>query len=127
MYSPVKYTFFFLLVLLVVFAAHIGILHALALPLFQDKIIVSYIVNGAMAIVIVLVLYMLRKKYKHQLGFLFLGGSLLKFAVFFIFFYPYFHADDILSRTEFFSFFVPYAASLTLETIFLSKMLNNLQ
>src|SRR5690606_7251490 len=111
----------------VVFAAHIGILHALALPLFQDKIIVSYIVNGAMAIVIVLVLYMLRKKYKHQLGFLFLGGSLLKFAVFFIFFYPYFHADDILSRTEFFSFFVPYAASLTLETIFLSKMLNNLQ
>lgn len=127
MYSPIKYTFFFLLLLLVVFAAHVGILHALELPLFQDKIIVSYIVNGAMAIIIVLVLYMLRKKYKHQLGFLFLGGSLLKFAVFFIFFYPYFHADDILSRTEFFSFFVPYAASLTLETIFLSKMLNNLQ
>jgi hypothetical protein len=69
----------------------------------------------------------MRNKYKSQLGFLFLAGSLLKFAVFFIVFYPIFKEDGQMSKLEFASFFVPYGMGLFLETISLSKWLNKLE
>jgi len=51
-------------------------------------------------------------------------GSFLKFAVFFIFFYPSYHSDGTISRLEFMAFFIPYIYALLIETLALIKLLN---
>ncbi|MGZ0015634.1 DUF6168 family protein [Yeosuana sp. AK3] len=108
------------------FFIHVGVLNVLHLPLFDNKIILSYIINLILIMVVFGSLYLLKNKYRTQLGFLFLAGSFLKFAVFFIVFYPFYKQDHNISNLEFASFFVPYALGLILETISLSKWLNKL-
>jgi hypothetical protein len=115
---------FFILSLL--FAVHILILKVLKLNLFDNKIILAYIVNYAFAILVFGALYLLRTKFKEQLGFIFLAGSLLKFVAFFILFYPFYKADETISKLEFAAFFIPYVTCLIFETISLVKWLNKL-
>ena len=105
-------------------------LHALALEMQKidpDRVLLddTYLVNALLAVVILVVIYWLRKKYFSQIGFLFLGGSLLKFGVFFIWFNPVYKADGILSKGEFIGFFIPYALSLTFETIAVYHLLKS--
>tara|TARA_R110000868_G_scaffold30283_1_gene112206 strand:- start:2 stop:388 length:387 start_codon:yes stop_codon:yes gene_type:complete len=113
--------------LAVAFCVHIAALSVLGFPLFENRIRLSYIVNLSLIIFIFGMLYLFKEKYKSQLGFLFLAGSLLKFAVFFIVFYPFYKQDGIISKLEFASFFVPYVMGLILETISLSKWLKKLE
>lgn len=80
-----------------------------------------------MAALIFIGLYRFREKLRNQIGFLFMGGSLFKFLIFFILFYPSYKADGDMSSLEFAAFFVPYGLGLILETYFTSKMLNNLE
>lgn len=115
---------FFILSLL--FAVHILVLKVLKLNLFENKIILAYIVNYAFAILVFGALFILRTKFKEQLGFIFLAGSLLKFVMFFILFYPHYKADQTISKLEFAAFFLPYVICLTFETISLVKWLNKL-
>jgi len=84
----------------------------------------SYLLNAIMALIVFFALYIFRNKYRDLLGFFFLGGSLLKFTLFFIFLYPAFNQDGALERLEFLAFFVPYGFALVLETFFLVKLLN---
>jgi hypothetical protein len=84
----------------------------------------SYLMNAILAGVIYGVIYKLRKKHSEKLGFIFLGGSGLKFAVFFLFLYPIFTADGEMSNREFAIFFIPYALTTALETTSLVKALN---
>lgn len=111
----------------VVFCIHLLLLNYFAFPLFENRIVLSYIINLILIIFIFGILYLLKEKYKSQLGFLFLAGSLLKFAVFFIVFYPVYKLDGSISKLEFASFFVPYGLGLIIETISLSKWLNKLE
>ena len=113
--------------LAVTFLIHIAALSFFELPLFENRIVLSYIINLILIVSIFAVLFLLKEKYKEQLGFLFLAGSLLKFAVFFIVFYPFYKLDGNISKLEFASFFVPYGIGLILETISLSKWLNKLE
>lgn len=110
----------------IAFALHLGVLYILNNALFKDYIVLSYVINLALVIVVFGVLYLFRNKYKSQLGFLFLAGSVVKFAVFFIVFQPLFKQDGLISKLEFASFFVPYLTGLIIETISLSKWLNKL-
>ena len=57
-------------------------------------------------------------------GYVFLGGSMLKFLVFFLFFYPNFTVDDELSRVEFSVFFVPYIVTLSITVVASARILN---
>ncbi|WP_372794446.1 hypothetical protein [Lutibacter sp.] len=114
-----------LITLSVVFAFHIAILYFLEVPLFENQIIASYIINGILAIIIFITLFKLRIKYLDLLGFLFMGGSFLKFGVYFIFFLPLFKADGVVVRLESTSFLIPYITSLIIETFYLIKLLNN--
>ena len=123
---PTKFIALLLLLLLLSFGVHLGILSLRNLPLFDNLIVLSYVVNAILAAVIFLLLYKFREKLKNQLGFLFMGGSLLKFVFFFLLFYPAYKSDGDMSGLEFAAFFVPYAISLFLETFFTSKMLKNL-
>lgn len=84
----------------------------------------SYVLNAIMALIVFFAIYFFRNKYRDLLGFFFLGGSLVKFALFFIFLYPIFNEDGVLERLEFLVFFVPYGFALVLETFFLVKLLN---
>jgi len=124
--NPVFIFCFKLLALLsVVFGIHLTFLYYLDLPLFNNLIIPSYGVNYLLAIIIFIALYKLRKKYLDLLGFIFMGGSLLKFAIFFIFFFPIFNKNGSIDRLESLSFLLPYLTCLVLETIYVSKLLNN--
>ncbi|WP_369048047.1 DUF6168 family protein [Tenacibaculum sp. UWU-22] len=121
-----NFTVKILSVITIVFGIHILILKALNLPLFENKIILSYVLNTLLVIIIFAILYLLKNKFKNQLGFIFLIGSLLKLTVFFIFFYPAYTQDNNISRPEFFAFFTPYIVGLLLETYNLSKWLQKL-
>lgn len=114
------------LILGIAFSFHLLLLNYKALPLYDNKIILSYSINAILAIAVVAILYVLKEKYTSQLGFLFMAGSALKFLVFFIVFYPEYKQDGDLSTLEFFAFFTPYVLSLILETVTLSKLLNKL-
>jgi len=113
-------------VLTVAFCIHIATLKIFQLPLFENKIVLSYIVNLILVVIIFGLLYLSRKKFKDQLGFLFIAGSALKFGVFFVVFYPFYKLDDHISNLEFAAFFVPYGLCLILETMSLVKWLNKL-
>lgn len=110
--------------LALVFGVHLYILHLLDIPLFDNLIVAAYLVNYLLAVIIFLMLYMLRIKYEHILGFVFMAGSLLKFAVFFIFFYPTYRMDGTILREESTAFLIPYIFSLIIETYYLVKLLN---
>jgi len=114
------------LILSITFAIHILVLNMKELPLFGNQIVLSYVINTILAIGIFALLFFLKEKYKSQLGFLFMAGSALKFAVFFIVFQPIYKLDGEVSTLEFSAFFVPYVLCLIFETYSLSKLLNRL-
>ncbi len=114
------------ILLTLTFGVHLVVLNVLQFSLFENRIVLSYIVNLILVIAIFGALYLLKEKYKTQLGFLFLAGSLLKFVVFFILFYPFYKSDNTITKLEFAAFFVPYIIGLILESVSLSKWLNKL-
>jgi len=112
-----KFSLTLIIVLSIVFGTHIFVLYQLGLPLFDNLIVASYLVNCSLALVIYLSLFLLKNKMSEQIGFLYMGGSFVKFLFFFIFFYPYYKLDGGLDSLEFAAFFVPYAISLIFETL----------
>lgn len=110
----------------VVFGTHLLILDYFNLPIFNDRIILAYIVNTILAIIIFIALLFLRNKFKDQLGFIFLFGSLLKTGLFFLLFYRYYFSDGVISKTELCAFLIPYFFTLTIEVFSLAKWLNNM-
>ncbi|MEO0571816.1 MAG: DUF6168 family protein [Bacteroidota bacterium] len=121
---PLRFVLVLFSALLIAFLFHFYVLENLDFPPFADMLIPSYITNFLLAAVVFMGLWYARKKLKNALGFLFMGGSLIKFAVFFIVFYPTYKADGAIVATEFAAFFIPYLIALILETYFASKMLN---
>ena len=111
----------------VVFGIHLSALYFFDSPIFDNKIILAYLLNYILAISIYSILYIYRIKLKNQLGFLFMGGSSLKFMLFFVFFYSSYKADGNINSLEFAAFFTPYIVCLTLETAALVKLLNGLK
>ncbi|MBT8298756.1 MAG: hypothetical protein KJO52_10510, partial [Maribacter sp.] len=89
----VQFLVLLVLTLGIVFALHITVLNYKELPQFDDLIVLSYLVNGILAAIIFGALYIFRATLKNQIGFLFMGGSFLKFIFFFILFYPAYKAD----------------------------------
>ena len=122
-----RYFLLLTLALGISFPLHILARAGSGLPLFGDMLPISYLVNYVLALAIVWLLFKFRKKIRQQIGFLFIAGSMLKFAVFFVAFYPSFRADGTINRGEFASFFVPYLLALVLETFFTAKLLRDLE
>ena len=84
----------------------------------------AYNVNLIMAGGIMVALLRMPERLQGSLGFMYLGGSLFKFLIFFLLFYPGYKADGDVSKLEFATFFVPYALCLIVETTVLVRMLN---
>ncbi len=124
---PLKFATTLFLLLSTVFTIHLGILYFLELPFFENQIVLAYAINLILAAIIFLVLHQYRVKFQNTLGFLFMGGSFLKFIVFFLVFYPAYKEDGKIQGVEFAAFFIPYLVALIFETVQASKMLNGLQ
>ena len=114
------------LVLFFTFVLHLVLLQITEHPLLENKIVASYIINTFLTIAIFYGLFLLKDKYNTQIGFLFLGSSFLKFSIFFIVFYGSYKANGNIDKLEFLAFFTPYSLCLILETIYLSKWLNEM-
>ena len=81
----------------------------------------SYLFNFIFALASFTILKIMNHRNPGLTGFAFMAASALKFLMFFLLFYPVYYADGTVSRTEFFSFFVPYAICLILETFVFIK------
>ncbi|MBC8266192.1 MAG: hypothetical protein H8E84_04430 [Flavobacteriales bacterium] len=112
-------------ILLAIFTVHISILHFLNHDLFANRIVASYVGNFVLTVMIFIFIYKNKEKKTEILGFLFLGGSLIKFTLFFVFLYPFYLQDNFVSTVEFLSFFIPYSIALIVETQQLIKALNS--
>ena len=127
MKNIVSFSLKVILVTAITLALHLFVLHFFNLPLFNDKIILSYLINLTTAILIYSLLFKLKNILKTQLGFLFMGGSFLKFILFFVLLYPIYRADNTISKTELTAFFIPYTITLILELFYISKWLNKME
>ena len=85
----------------------------------------SYLGNFIITSIVYFVLLFLKEKQSKNLGFVFLFTSFLKFIFFYGALYPSFNQDGVISRTEFFVFFIPYAVSLIFEVRSLVVVLND--
>ena len=124
---PIFFVVLIVLGLALLFFGHAWVLEHQGLEPFGHQLVKSYLLNLVMASMVFFSIYSFRNKYRDLLGFFFLGGSLLKFVLFFIFLYPGYHRDGVLDRIEFLAFFVPYLFSLIIETYFLVKLLNTVE
>jgi len=111
--------------LAVVFGIHIVVLGWIDLPIFNDRIILSYILNYVLAGLLFVIVQRSVTKKSTMTAFIFMAGSAFKFLIFFSVFYPVYQEDTIMQTTEFTAFFVPYAVCLIAEVSYLSKQLNN--
>ena len=82
-----------------------------------------YGVNFVLAVLIFWAVLATYKKNAMHVGFVFMGGSILKFGIFFLFIYPDFKADGLVGRDELSLFFVPYLISLFSMTYAASRVL----
>jgi hypothetical protein len=82
-----------------------------------------YAVNFVLAILIFWAVLATYKKNAMLVGFVFMGGSILKFGIFFLFIYHDFKADGLVGRDELSLFFVPYLISLFSMTYAASRVL----
>ena len=121
-----RFCFILAIGLLLVFGAHLAILFFMDFPLFENLFIEAYIANYILAALIFILLFLLKEKFSASLGFIFMGGSFLKFTVFFILFFPIYKADGVANSLETTTFLVPYIFCLFVETFYLSKLLNKL-
>ena len=93
------------------------LLHAF---LFDSQhLILMYTINLLIASIVYWLVYLLRNTQKEYLGFYFLAGTFIKIVVFLLVILPLIKEDDVVSKVEFFSFFVPYTLSLIIEVFFL--------
>lgn len=112
------------LFLAIAFSLHASFLSQQEISLGQHLTWQAYLFNFIAASVILFFLFSLKPKYQGSLGFIFMGGSLFKFLIFFLFFYPQYKADGEIQTIEFSSFFIPYAICLSIKTFILIRRVN---
>ena len=117
------FVFQLLLILGLVGGLHYAYLYANQIVVALEILAFCYAVNFVLALAIYITMLKLAADENKYLGFVFLFGSALKFAAYFLIFDPLFKADGVLNRVEFFMFFTPYLASLIAETVALVKLL----
>jgi hypothetical protein len=82
-----------------------------------------YVLNYGLAVLIFSAVLATHKKNAMLVGIVFMGGSILKFGLFFLLIYPDFKSDGLVGRDELSLFFVPYLISLFSMTYAASRVL----
>ncbi|MFD2563598.1 DUF6168 family protein [Aquimarina rubra] len=116
-----RFLVIFLLVLLGVYFIHTWALDFFSFHSNSTIVNLSYIFNAVYTFVLVTLILLLSKKFKDQIGFIFLAGSFIKLGVF----VAITKLSSIeVDRSVFLDFFTPYVISLILEVYYVSKILN---
>tara|TARA_B100000686_G_C16806896_1_gene991985 strand:- start:13169 stop:13528 length:360 start_codon:yes stop_codon:yes gene_type:complete len=99
---------FFAMVIILIF-------HYWAVYNYIEKAILfkSYLINFLLVLIAYILLWSFKKK--HNLLIIFSLTIIIKFLVYFIYFYPVFYQDSILEHKEFMIFFIPYFIGLIIE------------
>ncbi|RZS99259.1 DUF6168 family protein [Aquimarina brevivitae] len=108
----------------IAYGVHQSQLHHTALKTGFSLVHFSYLFNGIFTLITGLLIIFLSVKFKDYLGFIFLGSSTLKLAIFFGISKWLGFAID---KANFLEFFIAYVICLVLEIYFLSRLLNNLK
>ena len=124
--KALTFLFQIIITLILLGVLHYGILYARGWPISVPDILWAYLLNLVLAVGIYLAMLQFAAQQSRHLGFLFLVGSALKFAAYFVILQPIFMRDGTLSKTEFFYFFIPYLACLIAETLALVKLLRDI-
>jgi len=119
-YLLMKKNISYLLIFLITLAVSLQV-HLNALPEYKYFLFQSYAINAVLALVALLLLGYGMQKKKNNLSLMYLTTVALKLAVYFLFFHPQFQLDGMLSRKEFFVFFIPYAIGLFSEVVLLAR------
>lgn len=114
------------ILLVVSFVVHYFILSNLSDAFEINLLIYTYLSLFGMTALIVFAILKFQKKYFDQVGFLFLVGSMLKFALYFVLLKPYYLHFELSKSQAFLVFFIPYIISLIAESVYVSKLLNKL-
>lgn len=84
---------------------------------------ITYLVNMITTSVIVFCILFLKDMFQTQIGFIFLGFSMLKMLFFFIFLNPS-NAGNEVTSYDALAFFIPYGLNLIMELVIVVKVLN---
>jgi hypothetical protein len=106
------------------FWLHTFAINQLGLSVQDEHLRGCYLFNTLIALVFLFLLLFVSKHDPTILGWVFLLSSGLKFLLFFALIYPSFQATGLSLKQDFLTFFIPYAAALTLEIYQLIKILN---
>ena len=106
------------------FWLHTFAINQLGLSVQDEHLRVCYLFNTFIALVFLFLLVFVSKHDPTILGWVFLLSSGLKFLLFFALIYPSFQATVLSLKQDFLTFFIPYAAALTIEIYQLIKILN---
>ena len=91
------------------------------LPASSQFLIASYGINLVLAVIALFLLAWGIHHKKENLASLYLITVALKLIIYFFYFHPRFEMDGVLTRSEFFIFFTPYAIGLLMEIVVLTR------
>ncbi len=120
----VHFLFLFVIIIIGGYFIHTSVVNYFSLKRNTDIINFSYIFNGIFTLIFTLVIIGLSKKFKDQLGFIFMAGSLVKIGIFLVI--SNLSGFDI-NKNVFLDFFIAYAICLALEVYCVSKILNTIK
>lgn len=95
-------------------------IQAESIPVVSVK--VSYLVNAIASLGMCAAILFLKKKYESQIGFVFLGLSVVKMILLFVLLNPTNNTGDVV-KVDALAFFIPFGLNLMLEQIFIVKLL----
>jgi hypothetical protein len=119
-----RFLFLFTIVITGSYMIHIGVINTFLLERNINIIKLSYIFNSAFTFVFTMLILLLSKKFKDQLGFIFMAGSLIKIGVFITI--SKLNNFEI-NKNVFLDFFIAYLICLIFEVYYISKFLNSIK
>ncbi len=120
--SLFRFLLLFVIVLTSGYCIHIGSINLFSLNRNMAIINVSYIFNAVFTILLTSGIILVSKKFKDQLGFIFMAGSLVKIGAFLVVINLY---NFETNKNVFLDFFVAYVICLILEVYYVSRILNS--
>jgi len=117
-----RFLFIFLVVVVGGYFIHMGIVTSFSLDRNLEIINFSYVFNGIFTLLFVVGISVFSEKFKDQIGFIFMGGSLVKIGLF-IGISKLNNMD--IDKNVFLDFFVAYLLCLILEVYFVSRILKS--
>ncbi len=121
-FKALKFTLIFSFLLGLAYIIQVKFLQASLTAQDADLIKFSYLFNFAFTYFLMLNILLFQNKLKDKLGFVYLGVSMLKFAVFFFLL----KIENIeINKSDFLLFIIPFVLCLSIEIFYVVRILNS--